>query len=108
MENLGVMELKAVLKFVFSLANLAEAAAKGISFSLIGPVFSVVKAAPGAISAFKSGLIIREFKDLDDAERSELKDWSAQELDLENDSIEIVVEKCLSIAIDLSQLLKNL
>lgn len=105
MGNFGTFELKAVLNLAFVLAKIGEQAAKGIKVGLLVHVWALVKAAPPAISAIKSGLVIKEFKELDEAEQTELIAWTADNFDLENDNAEVLVENGLGMIYKLSNLL---
>lgn len=105
-EKLGVSEVKDVLGLAISLGELVEALSDGVGISDIGKLVTVVRKAPSAVSALKSGKVLPELKDLDAQEKEELKAWAATEFDLENDKVEAAVESGLNVAIDLCDLLK--
>lgn len=105
-EKLGIQEVKQVLALGVSLGQLVEALSDGVGLGDIGKLVAVVKRAPAGISAVKSGKVIPELKDLDDAEKTELKNWSKEELDLKDDNLEAKIEAGLWVAIDLCDLLK--
>jgi hypothetical protein len=73
MEKLGIEEVKPVLGLGLALGQLVESLSDGVGLGDIGKLVSVVKRAPSAVSALKSGKFIPELKDLDDAEKAELK-----------------------------------
>lgn len=104
--KLGIEEVKQVLALGVALGQLVEALADGVGLGDIGKLVAVVKRAPSAISAIKSGKVIPELKDLDDAEKAELKAWAKAELDLKDDKLEEKIEAGLWVAIDLCDLLK--
>ena len=106
MEKLGVSELKNVLGLGLSVGQLVEALADGVGISDIAKLVGVVRKAPSAIAALKSGKVLSELKDLDDTEKAELKAYVAAEFDLADDKIEAAIEAGLNVAIDLSDLLK--
>jgi hypothetical protein len=88
MDKLGIDEVKEVLGLAFSVGQLVESLSDGVGLNDIGKLVSVVKKAPSAVTAIKSGKVIPELKDLDDNEKSELKKWAASEFDLSDDKIE--------------------
>ena len=106
MEKLGIEEVKLALGLGISVGELVESLADGIGLSDIGKLVSVVKHAPSAISSIKSGKIIPELKDLDEAEKTELKDYLKEEFDLSDDNLEAKIEAGLFVVIDLCGLLK--
>lgn len=107
-EKLGTQEVKDVVAGALGVSSLIEAVADGISIGDIGELVQAARKVPAAIAAIKSGKLIPELKDLDDAEKADLKKWSVDECDLEDDKAEAVIEQVLSVAIDLSDLLKVL
>jgi hypothetical protein len=104
--KLGTAEVKSVLALALSLGRLIESLSDGIGLGDIGALLSCAKKVSPAIGAFKSGLVIPELKDLSDEEKADLKAFVSSEFDLQDDNIEFAVEKGLSIAIDLCDLLK--
>ena len=105
-EKLGIEELKEVLGLGLALGELVEALSDGVGISDIGKLVGVVKKAPAAVTALKSGKVLPELKDLDVAEKAELKAYAMAEFDLANDKVEAAVEAGLSVVIDLTDLLK--
>ena len=106
MEKLGTQELKDVLGLGLALGELVEALADGVGISDIAKLVGVVKKAPAAVAALKSGKVLPELKDLDDAEKAELKAYAASEFNLANDKVEAAVEAGLGVVLDLADLLK--
>ena len=53
-----------------------------------------------------SSELIGEFADLDDEEKVELGDWLCDELDLDNDKVEMYIEKGFELLLALSGLIK--
>lgn len=106
MEKLGISEVKDVLGLGLAVGELVEALADGVGISDIAKLVGVVRKAPSAVSALKSGKVLPELKDLDAEEKAELKAWAAQEFQLQNHNVEAAVEAGLNVAIDLCDLLK--
>ena len=106
MEKLGISEVKDVLGLGLAVGELVEALADGVGISDIAKLVGVVKKAPAAVAAIKSGKVLPELKDLDDAEKAELKAYAASEFNLANDKVEAAVEAGLGIVLDLADLLK--
>lgn len=106
MEKLGIVEVKEVLGLGIAVGQLVESLADGVGISDIGKLIAVVRKAPAAVNAIKSGKVLPEIKDLDDAEKAELKAYAASEFDLADDKVEAAIEAGLFIAIDLCDLLK--
>ena len=106
MEKLGISEVKDVLGLGLAVGELVEALADGVGISDIAKLVGVVKKAPAAVAAIKSGKVLPELKDLDDAEKAELKAYAASEFNLANDKVEAAVEAGLGVVLDLADLLK--
>lgn len=61
------------------------------------------------IRLIKSGNAIKqEFIDLDDQERIELVDLVKEELDLNNDKVEIIIEKAVELLVNLEDLISTI
>lgn len=105
-EKLGVEELKAVVLLGLHLGELVDSLSNGIGLDDIGPALRIVKDAKPALDAVKSGKILPEVKDLDAEEKEALKVWISEELDIADDALEAVIEKALSVIIDLTDLAK--
>ncbi len=105
-EKLGVEELKSVILLGLHLGELVDSLSNGIGLDDIGPALRIVKDAKPALEAIKSGKLLPELKDLDVEEREALKSWVTEELDISNDALESVIEKALSVIIDLTDLAK--
>ncbi len=106
--KLGISEVKNVVSLALSLGELIESLSDGVGISDIGSLLSCAKKVSPAITAFKSGLVVPQLKDLNDDEKAELKSFIEAEFDLKDDALEMGVEKGLGIAVDLCELLKVL
>jgi hypothetical protein len=106
MPKMGIEELKSVILLVLNSTELGFALADGVDFGDLPEGLAAVKAFGPGLAALKSGLVIPEIKDLDDVEKAELKMFVGEEFDIDEDTIEVAIEKVLSIAIDFSDLLK--
>lgn len=97
----GIKELKELLKFTIDFGEAIELAMADKKFEiaelslLIAPLMQVGPAFEGMD---KLG---GEIKDLDEVEMAELKAYVAEELDLQNDNIEMIIEKALGLAVTL-------
>lgn len=99
-------EIKDLILLPISVAELVDSVADGVS---IGDVFSVVgvlKKVKPAIDAVKSGKLIDEYKNLDQAGKDDLVKWFDEELDLKEDKIEAVIEQAWAVVVDLNDLVK--
>ena len=104
--SLGIQEVKDVLVLGIRLGEIVDALSDGVGISDIGAAIRLAKSVKPAMDALSGGQLLPEFKDLDDAEKQELKDFCVSELDLRDDGLEDVIEKALLVVIDLSGLLK--
>lgn len=105
-EKLGIEEVKSAVALGLSLGELTEALGDGVGLGDIGVLLRAAKRVAPAIAAFRSGLILPELKDLSDVEKEQLKQFIVGQFDLENDQLEVSIEKGLAIAVDLCELLK--
>lgn len=98
-EKISVTELKDVVSFVCALANGADKAlADGKvtlddAFLMLAPIQKVIPAFVGIQK------VPAELKDLDQAEADELREMVKAELDLTNDTTEVMVENILGAAL---------
>jgi hypothetical protein len=97
--------VKEMLRFLFSLGELSEAAITGgISFSLVGKVIETVK---DAFPAFADAAMIPvEFANLSAEEKADLKAFIDAEFDIPEEGIEDAIKLALKVMVDLSDLLK--
>lgn len=92
--------------FVLSLGEGVASLSDGASFT---DVFKFVEAVKRAPAAFKdAAACVEEVKNATDEQKAKLKAYIAADFDIENDQVETAIETCLSIAVDLSDLLKLL
>ncbi len=105
MEKLGIEEVKAVVKGPLALAELVDALADGVGLTDIGSLIKAGASVKPMIAAIKTGKLIPELKDLDEAEKAELKKFIAENFNLKDDEIELKIELALSVVVDLTDLL---
>lgn len=105
-EKLGIEEVKAVVDCGLKIGELVDALSDGIGLGDLGALLRAAKSVKPAFDAIKSGKLIPEVKDLSDEEKADLKAFVADDFDIENDALEAVVEKALSVVIDLSALIQ--
>jgi len=107
MKKLGIENLKVA---IVSVINLGEKIEKNLAddgkISLAEALKIGVGSFGGVIKVIKSGNQIKaEVKDLDSSEIYEMRDLIKEELDLENDKIEIVIEKSIDFLVGLEELI---
>ncbi len=107
MKKLGIENLKVA---IVSAINLGEKIEKNLAddgkISLAEALKIGAGSFGGVIKVIKSGNQIKaEVKDLDSSEIKELRDLIKEELDLENDKIEIVIEKSIDFLVGLEELI---
>lgn len=105
-EKLGIAEVKSVLLMGLSTGELLDSLVDGVGISDLKPLLKTGLSVKPAIDAINSGKFIPELKDLDDAEKTELKQFIRDNFDLKEDNLEIQIEAGLEIAVDLCDLLK--
>ena len=101
-------EIKAVVAPVLGVAALIEDAADGVSLSEIYQLVGVLKKIQPAVASIKSGKVVAQYANLDDAGKADLQAWFEKEFDLKNDNVEKVVEQAWQVALSLSDLAKLL
>lgn len=95
-------ELKEMLAFAFSAAELVEGLAKGIDF---GDLAKAVKTARLAFSAFKDAQeALDEYLGLDEESAAEIEAWAIATFNLDNDSVEQAIEMGLKLLIQFRDL----
>lgn len=107
-EKLGIEELKPVVKELLNLGEAAAALSDGIGIGDVDEGFKVLVGLLPAISALRSGQVIPELKDLDDAEQAELLAFVDENFDLESDALESTVENILHVVIKLAAVIASL
>jgi hypothetical protein len=102
--QVGIDEIKDILKFAFAISKAVEGslADKKIGMDDIAQFLPVLLAAGDAFDNLS--LFVKQVKDLDEAELSELHAFVVQEFDLENDKIEAFIESGLGLALNLYKL----
>lgn len=106
MEKLGIEELKSVVSLGIALGEFVDHIADGLGLSDVPSGIKLVRHVPGAVAAIKSKKVLPELKDLDEAEKAELKSFIKTEFDIKDDELEIKIESALFVVIDLADLLK--
>lgn len=104
-DKLGISEVKDVLALGIGVGELVEALSDGVGISDIGALLAVAKRVKAGVAAVKSGKIVPELKDLDEAEKAELKAFCVEDLDLSDENLEAQIEGGLAIAVELCALL---
>lgn len=105
----GIEKLKKLILIPISLGEIAEDSLKdgklGLSDVLShGPsLFALVN---GLVS-FDFAESVKEFKDLDDAEKAELSIFVAAQLDLQNDKVEAVIEELFGLALEVKTVVEK-
>lgn len=100
-EKLGTEDLKKVVQLGLDIGEFVEGVMKPDASDLV-KAFEVVKEGVAAVKSLP--LAIPQFLDLDSDEKEEMKKFISEQCDLENDKLEAVVEKAMSVVIDLSSL----
>jgi hypothetical protein len=102
----GLKETKEVLKFVIELGLAVDKSLvdKKIGLDDAMNFYSAVLAAGDAFDSIS--LVVKELADLDAAEKAELISYVENELDLISDRTEEVIEKALSIALNIYEVIK--
>jgi len=98
---LGIKETKELIKFA---SDLGEGIGKSLEDNkwTIGDIYNFVPAAQSAFAGIGGvDQVLEELKDLDEAEKEELKDYVVEEFDIPQDEAEEYVEKAISIALDI-------
>lgn len=101
-------EIKDLISPVISVAQLIDEVADGVSLADILKVVGVLKKVKPAIDAVKSGKLVDEYKNLDEAAKAELAAWFNSELDLKNDQVEAAIEQAWLVLLSLNELVKLL
>ena len=101
-------KIKDVVSPAIAVAHLVDAAADGVSIGDIMGVVGVLKKVKPAIDAVKSGDLVNDYKNLDEAGKAELKAWFESELEMKNDNIEQAIEQAFVVILGLSELVKLL
>lgn len=107
---IGISNLKIALVAVI---NLGEKIEKGLADDgkiSLAEALSIGASSFGDVVRFiKSGNAIKqEYTDLDDKERVELIDLVKEELDLENDKVEVIIEKAVELLVNLEDLISTI
>ena len=103
----GIQETKELVGFVLSVGEgVAALADGGVSFSDVVKFVEAARRAPAGIGGV--GMVLPELKDLDEAEKAELKKFVEEDFDIPQDSVELAIEAAFKVGIDLSDLLKLL
>lgn len=103
-----VQEIKDVVGLGIGVAQLVDSAAAGLSFSQVFGVIGVLKQVKPAIEAVKSGKLLAEFQDLDDAEKADLVSWFDSSFQIKEQDVEQLIEKIWLAVLSLSDLAKIL
>lgn len=99
-EEQGIKELKELVIFVATLANAADKTTRdGLSMADIGEFVNAALKAPEAFEGIEN--VKAEIANLSEAELVELKTALAQELDLVDDGLELVIEKSISAVVSI-------
>lgn len=101
-------ELKELLSFVFALNDAVWKSLEDgqITFGDVVYLYETLKTAGPAIEGIDK--IMAEFKNMTAEQREELMAFVREEFDLPNDTIEEIVEKAISIALDVIAFLKQI
>lgn len=100
MEKMGIENLKKVVVFFALLGSAVDKSTRdGLDLDDIGNMVTPLMKAPEAFGALDQAKM--EVADLDEAEIKELHQAVAENLDLVDDEVEVVVERALSAAIEI-------
>ena len=96
----GIESIKDALGTVIKVGTTVEDALEDKKINFFEAI-SIAKNSIGLWGVVKDFSNIKEeFLDLDDDEKDELIEFFAEELDLENDAVEIIIEKCFDFIIN--------
>jgi hypothetical protein len=104
---MGIENLKTALGFAIGLGEKIEIALSDdgkITWTEIFGFIPILTSVPSVIKAAPE--LVDEFKDLDQAEKDDLKIWLETELDLQNDKVESYIEKAFELLLALSAMIK--
>ena len=97
-------EIKDVVILGVSVAELVDAVTDGVSIADILSIVGVLKKVKPAIAAVKSGVLLDEYKNLNQVEKDELVSWFELELDLKDDAVELAIEAAWKLVLNLNEL----
>lgn len=101
MSQLGIQELKDVVRMGLAVGNLIDALADGIGISDLKALWKAGISVPAGVRAVKSGLLIPQVKDLQPEEKADLEAMVREEFDLKNDGLEQAIEDAIATAIQI-------
>ena len=105
-EVLGVDSLKKLIKFGCGLTKqINSATSDGWQWTDALGFVDEIAEVPGVVKSFPS--VGNEIADLSDAEREELKQFVQDEFDIPNDSVEVVIEHSIAMALSLVALVQE-
>lgn len=102
----NVQEIKDVVNLAIGVGELVDAVSDGVSLGDVMQLVGLLKKVKPAVDAVKSGKLIDQVKQLDQASQDELKKWFEAELDLKDDAMEQVIEQAWVVVLGLSELVK--
>ena len=106
MEEKGIKELKELVSFIALFINATDKATKdGFDIGDIATFMVPLMKAPQAFSGLSEAKL--EYADLSSEEIMELNKVLADELDLESEKVENLVEKSLSVMIQIYSIIKS-
>lgn len=105
---MNIKETQELLGFVIAIGNAAGKSAEDgrVGFDDLMHFFDAYRKASPAFAGISG--VPAELKDLDAAEAQALKDYVEEEFDIPQDVVEAVVERGISIAIDMVRLVAEL
>lgn len=102
----NVQEIKDVVNLAIGVGELVDAVSDGVSLGDVMQLVGLLKKVKPAVDAVKSGKLLDQVKQLDQASQDELKKWFEAELDLKDDAMEQVIEQAWVVVLGLSELVK--
>ena len=104
----GIEKLKKVVRFGMNLhVGFIKAMKDGkITFTDIPHIIDPMKSLIPAIGAAPESL--KEVLDLDEAEKKELFEWARTTYDIPNDDLEVKIESCFKVIIEIAYLVGSL
>lgn len=100
----GTKELKELVGFGLSCAELIAGLAEGVSFDDVAKLIAVARqAGPGLNGA---GAALVEYANMTDAEALDLEKFVESDFDIASENVEVAIEAALKVAIQLHDLVK--
>lgn len=103
----GIDKIKDLLALPFALHMAYDKAAEDGSVDVgdIGHLISPITKIANFANALKDGVVLKQFKDLDDAERQALNEWAKKEYDIADDMLEMKIEAAFDVVFSVGKLI---